>query len=368
MPISIGHEQIVVESPAVGDGVASISPLILIHSAAASKQTFTDAEAAATALAASPALVAMTDAFFGEGGGEVTVVPLGGTGPTYTLTASLDAIGSAIAGGQVAAPEVVTTTLAAQLAAWAWQTNRAYLFDGADGSTVATLNTLGDAIRASQGDRASQGEADTLIIPGRAGGANREVPASVVTAGMIARVDRETGNPNLAVAGARGQTRYVIGIKAERTAGDRNSLAEHGVNTFKRMRNGTIRKYGYRTTASANHPQWWDLGGYRTVMDYRAFGEVAREDSMFAQIDGTGATLAALETRLAAKLKDLQDAGALFKRGLEPGYGVRCDLTTTTLADISAGHVYARTWMRTSPYAERITEYLAKIPLTGEVS
>lgn len=368
MPVTIGHEQIIQDVPILGADVASISPLVLIHSGATSKQTFTDPEAAAAALAASSSLVAMTDAFFGEGGGQVTVVPLTGTAPNYTLTTALNLVGNDLAGGQVAAPEVVTSTLQAQLSAWAWDTNRVYLADGADGATITVLNGLGDAIRASAGDRAAAGESDTLIIPGRAGGPTREVPASVVTAGMIARTDRETGNPNLAVAGVRGQTRYAIGIKAERTTADRNSLADHGFNTYRRMRNGAIRRYGHRTTADpAKHPQWWDLGGCRTVMAYRASAEVAREDSMFAQLDGDGTNLAALETRLAARLKELQDVGALFKKGTQPGYRVRCDLTTTTVADIAAGRAYARTWLRTSPFAERITEYLAKIPITLEV-
>lgn len=368
-PIDIGQRLETVQEPPITTTQASTAPLFLIHSGAASVQTFTSREAAAATLSTSTPLVAMTDAFFAEGGGVVTVVPL--TGAT-TVSDELALITDSMGPGQVVAPEVVTPAAAVTIADWAEQTGRFYIADAADGATDAALLALGDGIKAgSAKGRYASVEADTLIIPGRASSTTREVPASVVRAGILARNDRETGNPNLAPAGGTGMCRYAIGIKAEHSKTQRDALAASGVNTFKMVgpAGGRIPwGYGVRTCADLSvWPAWGQIGGTRTVMAYRAGADVEREGKMFMQIDGDGTSLAQLQTGLAAIAQKLQEVGALFKHGSQPGYRIECSWDTTSLQDAQDGRVRVVTRLRTSPSAETIIETFYKVPVTVEV-
>lgn len=367
-PVLIGTEITVVdELPAVAAPTAT-DHLFLIHTAADTVVTVRSAADARTAFAGETELVALTDAFFGEGGARLTAVPLaaGGDGSAQLL-AALALVPADLGPGQVIAPEITVAAQMAALADWAYATNRIYIPDGPAGSTDAALTTLAAALAGSGGARFTAPEADRLVIPGLASGTTRTVPASVVKAALIARNDIATGNPNLAAAGlTNARCRYVLGIVNERGQTARDDLAEAGVNAFRTLYGQAIVPYGYRTVAGASLPLWWDLSGSRTVMAVRAREAAVAERVQFGQIDAEGGFLAAYQTSLAAELKELQRLGALFGTGTVPGYRVEAGFAVNPRADLAAGRVRARIRLKTSPFAEHLDIAITRRPITAE--
>ncbi len=366
--VDIGADILFDDPPVALDAQTGTDPCFLLHSAVTARATFTRAADVKTAYPSASALVALADAYFGEGGLTLHMVPLTGTAPAYDLAAALALVEVDEGPGQVVAPEVTTTTSAALIAAWAFQTNRLYIANSTDGATDTVVNALGDALRgATGGGRFSCVQGDTITIPASSGTGTREVPGSIVLAGLIAACDLEFGNPNLAVAGRRGQLRYGLGVKAPRGKTARDDVAGHGVNSFRTVF-GRTRHYSYRTCADLTlYPQWWDIGGTRTVMAFKAQAAPITEDSMFPQLDGDGVALATYGAALGSVAKGLQDVGALFKRGTSPGYRVTCDDTNNPVSALAKGQVRADVRLRTSPHGEHIITSLTKLPITVEV-
>lgn len=367
--VDIGWDTVLQDPPAPLDARTGTDPLFLLHSDAQTRGTFRRAADVKAAYPSASALVAIADAFFGEGGRTLHLVPLTGTAPGDDLAANLQAIGADEGPGQVVAPEVTTTTSAAVLAEWAFTTNRVYIANASDGATDTTLKALGDAIRAANGGgRFACVQGDTVTIPGTGGSGTRDVPGSVVLAALIARSDLASGNPNLAVAGRNAQLSYGLGLKAApRTRTARGDVAGHGVNSFSVVF-GRVRHYAYRSCADpALFPHWWDLGGPRVVMAFKANAAPVTEDFMFPQLDGDGVTLATFAAALGGIAQDLQSLGALFKRGTAPGYRVVCDASNNPIESLARGEVRADVRLRTSPHGEHITTALVKLPITVEV-
>jgi hypothetical protein len=311
-------------------------------------------------------LLAMTDAFFEEGGARMYVAPIpAGVGG---LATALGMIGPEHGPGQVIAPTVNGSADQVALADWAWEENRIYIADGPDAATDAALVTLREGVTTgSDGARNVGFEADTLIIPGEAVGTTREIPASVVKAALIARSDLLTGNPNLAAAGVNGECRYVIGIANERTPAERNALGTEQVNTF-RVVYGRIRSYGYRTAVDLDAlPHWWDLSGSRTIMAVRAREAAVAEANAFSQVDGSGVFLDKYDGALRGELADLQRLGALFRRGDDPGYRVDVSAVVNPLEQLAGGVVTAEVYVRTSPLAESLRVNIIRRPITQNV-
>lgn len=368
MAIDIGADLVLDDAPAVAAPATGTDPLFLLHSTVTARGSFNRADDVRATYPAATALQAMADAFFREGGRRLHLVPLTGTGPAYDLATNLATINTDEGPGQVVAPEVTTTGPAAVLAAWAFTTKRFYIGQSTDGASDATLSALGAAIRAAAGDgRFSCVQGDTILIPTTSGVGTREVPGSVVLAAILARIDVEAGNQNLAAAGLRSQLRYGVAVKAPRGEAARNTVAESGVNSF-RQTASWVRHYSSRTCADLTKwPHWWDIGGTRTVMAYMAQVRPIVEDNMFPQLDGDYVSLATLEAALSAPAAALQAVGALFKSGTNPGYRVVCRAENNPVGDLAQGLVRAQVRLRTSPHGEHIITSLTRLPITMEV-
>ncbi|WP_217913235.1 hypothetical protein [Miltoncostaea marina] len=369
-PVTIGTSiEIVDELPPVVAPTAT-DGAFLIHSGATGVETFRTAPDVADALPGEADIAAMADAYFNEGGARLTLVPLVDNAGTPDVAATLEQVPADLGPGQVVAPEVVTGPEMAQIAAWAYETNRVYIADGPDAADDASLITLATALRGSAGARFASMEADTLIIPGIASGTTREVPASIVKAALIARSDLATGNPNVAAAGiTNARCRYVIGIDAARSESERNTLAEAGVNAFRTIYGQAVVPYGFRTVADPDTlPLWWDLSGSRVVMAVRAREAEVNEAHLFGQVDGSGAFLVSYETSLARVLKELQSAGALFATSpSDPGYSVSAGWELNPREEIAQGRVRARITLRISPFAENIVLNIIRRSVAEEV-
>lgn len=310
----------------------------------------------------------LVDGYFGAGGGRLYVAPLGAD---ELVSANL--FGPQLGPGQLMAPAVVSAADQVNLRDWGWANNRVYVAQAPDGASNGALNTLAQALIDDAGGRYSMLEADTILIPGLTPGTTRECPASVIKAALMARSDRVTGNPNLAAAGnhtpgASGVVGYAVGIKGERSIAAQKTLATQQVNCFRTV-NGVVRSYGYWTLADLDVlPQWWDMGGSRTVMFLRAQEEAIAEEMMFGQIAADGAFLDKYKGALSGALAEMQRIGALFGTAENRGYSVNVTADMNPVSNVAHGIVASAITLRTSPFAAELPITLTRRAITESVA
>lgn len=316
---------------------------------------------------AETALLKAIDGYFGAGGGRLYVSSLG-----LDQAAAAARFGGQLGPGQLMAPEVVLTADQTVLRDWAWDNNRVYIAQAPDGASQAACITLAEALIDDAGGRNAMLEGDILLIPGTAPGSTREVAASVVKGGLIAKSDRVTGNPNLAAAGAHtpgagGVSDYVVGIKNERTAASQATLAQSQVNSFRTV-NGEVRSYGFWTLADLDVlPHWWDMSGSRTIMAIRAREAAVAEEMMFGQVAADGAFLDRYKGALSGELAEFQRIGAVYGTAENPGYNVDVTATVNPLANLAGGKVTAVITAKTSPFAAELSITLTRRAITDNV-
>jgi hypothetical protein len=310
------------------------------------------------------ALLAETDAFFNVGGAKLYVSPL----DTDAATAA-ELFTDQLGPGQIWAPEVLTTSDQNALRDFAWDHNKEFIASIADGADKAACIAKAAALIDENG-RNSLLEVDTLLIPGVAGGTSREISAAAVVAGLMARSDIATGNPNLAAAGnhtpgSGGQSDYVLGIKAERSMADIKELAQNQVNCFRTV-NNRVRHYGYFTLADLTTlPQWWDVSGSRTMMAIRAQEQAVAEELMFGEVDAGGTFLDKYEGQLSSVLAEFQRIRAIYGTEQKPGYTVDVGLAINPVANQAQGLITAQIAAKTSPFAAALKINLTRQALTA---
>lgn len=370
--LEIGYDVDVIDEPQPVAAPTATDTAFLLHTTdavgePATAQELTSPQDARDVYGVTEAIQAEADAFFGEGGARLVVASLNAA----NLPGSLAAFGPNYGPGQLVAPEIVTAAPVTTLAEWAWANNRLAILNGADGANVAALQALAAAVKAGAAGkgRFAELESDTLLIPGAAPGQTREVSAAIVKAALIARNDIETGNPNLAAAGIQqARTRYVLGIKAERSEADRQALAVSQINTFKTVFGQAVVPYGYLTLANlVDLPHWWDVSGSRTVMAARAREANVAEQHMFGNIDGEGNYLTRYEGGLRGELADLQRLQALYGTSTSPGYRVTVSQTNNPIEELAQGRVTAQITLKTSPHARSLQVNIVRRALTQEV-
>lgn len=351
--VAVSDEALIARLPTATDTVFLLSgdtnaptSATLVDSAAEVRSSFSTATT----------LITEVDTLFGEGARQVYLVKI----DTSAIATALAKFPVDLGPGTVVAPPVQVAGDIADIADWAWETNRIYLANGPSAATNSQLVTLAGAIQAAGEGRNTALFADQAIVPG-AGGVTRNVPWSIVVAGLIARNDLRPGggNPNLAVAGTNVIPQYATGVTGERNDTDRETLNDAQVNTAKTVA-GQLRNYGYRTLADLDdHPQWWDLGGARVVMDVKAHIRSANEDAVFGQIDGVGSLEDRVNGLISARCLELTRIGALFAgiddygRPIAP-FEVDTSRAVNPLSEIQQGRVRADVRLRTSPYLEHL--------------
>jgi len=328
---------------------------------------FKRAKQAQEAFPTAAEMLKSTDALFGEGAQKVTVV---GHTSSVDLAAALAKLPRDLGPGQVVAPAAVTTADIDVVADWVGDTKRVYFANGPAGATDAALVTLAGAVIALGHGRYTHLSADTAIIPG-AGGVTRQVPFAVVQSGIVSYNDLKPGggNPNVAAAGIPGDDghngvcRYAIGVTAERTDAARETLIDAQVNTAKSI-GGPLRSYGYRTLADLDDlPQWWHMGGSRTVMDVVAHSQAESEAVVFGQIDGDQTLEDWWNTLLSKRLLELRRRGALFAKdkfgNKRKPFSVDTGPVVNPVSQLAEGIVKAEVKLYTSPHAEALTVEIA---------
>ena len=193
-----------------------------------------------------------------------------------TITAALDRFTYALGPGQVAYPGATTTMAFDALLAHVDKTRRVALLDAPDTSDPAALKALAQTVSQNPLAKYAAMFAPWAMYPG-AGSTTVTVPYSPVQAGLLARSDAATQNPNLAAAGTNGIARSALGLSKSYSDTDRQALNEAGL-TLAVQKYGTIRTYGARSLAGAGNLTWLWFGGAREVMRRRARGRRDRRE------------------------------------------------------------------------------------------
>jgi hypothetical protein len=364
-----GIEATIVDEPNVGPGAPTATDtLFLISADTAAPAVPTEISNATQMRVDYPTgttLWAEVDAFLNEsatpaGGSRVIAVQL--VSGLSGLADTLALLPASLGPGQVVAPTIVAASDHADIAEWALATNRTFLANGPSAATDAALITIASTIQASGFGRCAGLFADTAIIPG-VGASTRQVPWAVVAAGIIARNDILTGNPNLAPAGNRGIAVYALGILDERTDAEMTTLNAAAVNVARAPVGGAPRTFGFKSLADPDTlPQWVQLTGYRVVMDILANSAAASGSILFDQLDAKGLTLAKWHGLLATRCLELLRVGALFGNELT-AFTVDTGPGLNSPAQIALGRAQAGIKLKTSPYAEQLDIAITKQPI-----
>jgi len=255
--------------------------------------------------------------------------------------------------GQVLIPGVHTAAAHAALLAHADSSGRTVLLDGDPEATAASLAASAGALAGAEGALRAGFFAPAVSMPGP-GGVAREVPASVIVAGLTARGDSAMGHANNAPAGDQGRGAGVVngalGVSAAYSDADLDSLHEAGVSVI-RLVNGQPTLYGWRSVSADE--RFRQLNAGRMAMQLSSGVHALAEQFLFRQIDGQGHLYAELEGALRGYLLELYDKGALYGEDAAAAFDVEvADVNTPATA--AAGVLHAAVAVRLSQHTEQV--------------
>ena len=297
--------------------------------------TVVRSEAEATTAGASVTTAGWVADVLAQGAPEVVVVQAADAATALALLTPDYGPGQVIAPGNTAAH----SALLAHAAAF----KRTVLLDYNTSTTAAASAASVTALAAAQGAEHAIPVGPAVEMQGLAG-LPREVPASVLVAGLIGRRDSAAGHANNAPAGVRwGVVDGGLGVTVTYTDSELDALAAAGANVV-RMVNGYPTLMSYYSASSDNRWRQANWGRLASQI-YYAFHDIGAP-ALFEQIDGRGLLFADLEARLRGFLAALWDGDAL--RGEEADDAFRIEIrSVNTPATIAAGQLVAdiAVWM-----------------------
>lgn len=308
-----------------------------------------DAEDPAAALEATPA-VRLT------GGADDNAVT-----PTMVEEA-LERFEYSLGPGQVAYPGNSDPDIHALILDHCDRMRRVALLDLADTADETLLAADAISLYPNHGARLAAALAPPLRYPGPVDSTTVLVPYSAVQAGIIARNDAQTGNPNQPSAGDFGVSRAARGLAHEFTDDVREELNEIGI-TLAAVRNDTVRTYGSRTVAGPDEPNWKWFGGSRVVMAIAHEADDAAERYVHRQIDGRRRIFTELEGELRAICVRYFGLDALYGESPEEAFRVDTGPDINTLDTITAGEIHGAIWLATAPPGEWVLIEIARVPI-----
>lgn len=321
-----------------------------------------------------PILFDSVEEYFADGGSEVFVSKIIGTGGAGAVVdadigTALDKFAEDLGPGQVSAPGQTTAARQLLVAAHAALRNRIEILDFADTNNVATLTAAADPAGITSAQRRVVGGfAPWIVIPPAAsGGGNRTVPPSALVAAKMAQNDARGITPNQPSAGDFGVSDYAIGVTQVFEDADRATLNENGVNVIRQV-NGVVKIYGYRTLADpVTDPNWIELSAARLFMGVQAEANAVADRFVFRQIDGQGKTISEFGGALTGVLLPYWQKGSLY--GDTPGeaFRVQVDSAVNTPETIANGELNAKLFLKVSPFAEEVIIDISKTKITEAV-
>jgi phage tail sheath protein FI len=292
-----------------------------------------------------------------------------------TWLAALNRFTRDLGPGQVTQVGRVTNQAYLDTLSHAANNNRVAILDGADTSTVATLNAAVATLRGNANARYGAMFAPWVVTNGLLPGTTRIVPPSAFAAGKIAFNDSAGQSPNNPAAGMRdGQSLgAVIGLSQpafDNGSGvdvTRDAMYTAGVNQIV-YRYGAFENFGWRSLvdSSGADQTWTNFGNVRTAMWAIAQSLKIAENYILDNIDGRGRVFAAFKGDLIGMLMQLYNPpwDALFGAKPEDAFAVDTGPQVNTPTTIAARELHASIALRMSEDAELVVIEFAKVPVT----
>lgn len=293
-------------------------------------------------------------------------------------TAALNVFGPTLGPGQVLAPGQTDTTLTgiwSALGAHAAANNRVAVCSMDDNQSASTLaGAIGEIGSSAVGSYCGFW-AGNRNIPGVATGTTRSISPDSVIAGLCARVDNATGNPNQAAAGvnyplqyATAPTSMVSGAPLDTySLADLSTLNDSGINTFQNV-NGLPCNYGFVSSElSSSDSIYWQFNHARLRMAIVAQAQLVGQPFVFSQIDGQGSQATAFKSALTAMLTDYYTLGALYGATAADAFTVDTGSDVNTPATIAAGQLNAVLTVAFSYFAQAVNIQINVVPITQAI-
>jgi hypothetical protein len=268
-------------------------------------------------------------------------------------TTALELLTGDFGPGQVLIPAVSSSAAHAALLDHAATFNRTVLLDSAKDDTAADIVTAATGLAAGEGAEKATILAGWSSLPGPAGVA-RDVPASVIAAGLVGRNDALIGHANNAPAGDQGRGAGVVngalGQVTSYTDAELDDLHDAGVSVFRSIR-GQVQLYGWVSLSSDARFRQLNWGRMAMQLQY-GIGALV-EKFLFRQIDGQGLLFAEVEGALRGYLKPLWTAAAFYGATADDAYDVDVAGVNTT-ETIIAGELHSAVAVSLSPHTEQV--------------
>jgi phage tail sheath protein FI len=290
----------------------------------------------------------------------------GGNVSAATVTSTLNYFTSGYGPGQVCYPGATDAATQGAVLEHCWRMRRFGLIDLADGD-AATLAADMSGLWNSEGSQAGQALAPWIRYRGPTAATTITSPYSPIQAGIIARRDRQTGNPNDPAAGVVAGMVGARGLAREFDDDTREQLNEIGVTLAKVIgRPATVVTYGSRTAAGPDETLWRWAGGTRVVWAITHESNAGAEQFVHRQIDPQGRIFIELNTALTAICQRYFALGALYGETSEEAYNVDTSSAVNTPETIANGEIHAHIRVATSPPGEWVLiEITKQLPLAA---
>lgn len=268
-------------------------------------------------------------------------------------TTALNLLTTEYGPGQVLIPGDDSDTAHAALLAHAAAFHRTVLLDVAEDATASAVETAAAGLEAAEGAEKATICDGWTILPGPAG-VPRNVPASVIAAGLVGRNDAANGHANNAPAGDQGRGAGFVsgslGIVTPRTDAEHDDLHAAGVSVFRVIRKQP-QLYGWVALSSDDRFRQLNWGRMTMQLQYGLAALVER--FLFRNIDGEGNLFAELGGALRGYLAPLWAAGALYGATAGDAFAVDVDGVNTS-ETVLAGELHSATAVSFSPHTEQV--------------
>lgn len=255
--------------------------------------------------------------------------------------------------GQVFIPGVSTSAAHAALLDHAATTQRTVLLDGAKNAAATALAATASGLAAGAGAERAGLIAPWATVPGAAGVA-REVPGSVIAAGLAARGDARVGHANHAPAFDQGVGAGVvqngIAVTAAYTNAELDTLHDAGVSVIRNIR-GVPTLYGWVSVSSDDRFRQLNWGRMHMQLFFGITSLLER--FLGRQIDGEGKLFAEVDGALRGYFLPLWTAGALYGATADDAFDVDTR-TPNTGATAQAGELHGISAVSLSPHTEKV--------------
>lgn len=271
--------------------------------------------------------------------------------------AALSRFGIGLGAGAVAIPGQSASAVHSGLIAHAAANRRIALLAPAVGSSVSSVKTTANGLRATTGSDYAGLLYPWVRVPDGAGGTRTISPEGYV-AGVRARAHRTEG-PWRAPAGEIAAARHVLGLEAEVTSAEVDDLTNSRVVPI-RTRGGGVRVYGWRSL-STDQTNFHILTARDTLNLIAVLAEGRLEQFVFSPIDGRGRLFAALATEMMGIVEPMRIAGGLYERTDEDGNPIDAGYVVDVRQGTTENEVAVDVSVRISPTAELITVTVTKV-------